>query len=441
MDWGKIISTGVSLVGAMKSKKAEGNIAGAYEAGLNALQSLVPPTVADLSVKLEDYVQQGQITPEEYIAYLQKQSELEGVKIPDQVLNAQYDVLTHLQDITNSGGLTAVDKAKINDIRDQVMQKTSSNNMATQQNFASRGLSGSGLEVASRLANDSAATQAASKQGFDVAALAEQRALDALSAQGTQANAMRGQEYTQQSDLAKANDAINRFNTSAKQSVSDKNIADANEAQATNLAAKQAIADKNTGVANTEETANKAAVQTAWNDQYNRANAMTGAGSTAGNAMTNAAARDENFYGNLGSAAGSIFSAYGKKKKTTGDDTSSTSSSTPDYSNVDYGFKDTGDYSASDKRVKTNIKDLDDEDICAILDHMTGKKYKYAKDFKDDGKVHFGVLAQDVEKTPAGAALVVEKNGVKHIDNGEASMVALAALANLNKRMKKMEGK
>lgn len=433
---GSLINTGMSLYGAMKSSKAEGNITDAYGQGLAALSSLVPPSLADLTVELQQYVDAGDITPEEYVTYLQEQSALQGVEIPEEVLNAQYEVLNNLKDIVNSGGLTATDKAKINDIRQEVLTTARGNAQRTQQEFAERGTSGSGMELASRLSNDSAAIQAASKQGFDVAALAEQRALDALTQYGSQANTMRSQDYTQQSDLAKANDAINQFNTKAKQSTADANVTAQNQANAANLAEAQRISDANTGVANTQATQNAQATQAVFDNAYKKAGGLNTAGTTVGNAATNAAARDENFYGNVGNAVGDLIDQYGKKKKTT--TTTSGSSSSPDYSTYDFGSTN---YTVSDERVKTDIKDLSDDDIDNILDSLTGKKFNYAKNFRNDGKTHVGIIAQDVESTPVGATMVVEKNGIKGIDNGEAAMLALSALSNIHKRVKKMEGK
>jgi len=324
LPWGQIISAGVGLLGSMKSKSKEGDISAAYQAGLQALAALTPPSISDLSVQLQEYVQTGEITPEEYIEYLQEKSQMEGIEIPPEVLNAQYEALNGLQDIVQNGGLTAVDRARINDIRENVLTTARGNAKRTEQEFAQRGMSGSGLEAAQRMSNDSAAIQAASKQGFDVAALAEQRALDALTKYGSQANSMRGQEFQEQSAKAQAADAINRFNTSAKQAVSNANIDARNAANAANLSERQRISDSNTDIRNKEEAARAGAVQTNFTNQLNRASGMAGQAGRVGDAMSEAAERDENRYdgyakvgGKLGNIFGDWLAANKKPKETT----------------------------------------------------------------------------------------------------------------------------
>lgn len=84
----------------------------------------------------------------------------------------------------------------------------------------------------------------------------------------------------------------------------------------------------------------------------------------------------------------------------------------------------------SDKRMKSNIKDGND-DVKALLDDMSAKKYDKL------GKEEIGVLAQDVEKSSAGKKIVEEVNGVKMLKPDFQTL--LTAVAHLNERLSKVE--
>lgn len=54
---------------------------------------------------------------------------------------------------------------------------------------------------------------------------------------------------------------------------------------------------------------------------------------------------------------------------------------------------------------------------------------------------HVGLFAQDLERTPAGASMVTTTPTGKKVDTGQAALAALAAAADLNKRLKAVEGR
>lgn len=91
---------------------------------------------------------------------------------------------------------------------------------------------------------------------------------------------------------------------------------------------------------------------------------------------------------------------------------------------------------ASDERVKENVSEFDVE---AFLDSLTGYEYDYKDPQKHGEGKQVGVMAQDVEKEAPN--LVVEnKDGVKMIDYNKAGGPLFASLAEINKRLKKIEG-
>lgn len=91
----------------------------------------------------------------------------------------------------------------------------------------------------------------------------------------------------------------------------------------------------------------------------------------------------------------------------------------------------------SDAKLKKNITD-GDKDVEAMLDQMHAKGFVYKDPAKGGAGHREGVLAQDVEKSPMGAAIVVETPEGKGIDKDKALSATLASLANINKRLRSL---
>lgn len=104
----------------------------------------------------------------------------------------------------------------------------------------------------------------------------------------------------------------------------------------------------------------------------------------------------------------------------------------------------------SDERGKTDKKLLDhytagsDEDaVGAMLDNLHPSSYRY-KDPSQPGTApgqRYGIMAQDLEKSPMGRSIVVNEGGVKKIDPGQAIGVLMAAMARMNQKLKQTEGR
>lgn len=91
---------------------------------------------------------------------------------------------------------------------------------------------------------------------------------------------------------------------------------------------------------------------------------------------------------------------------------------------------------ASDKRAKKNIED-GDKSIERFLDSVRAKDWDY-KDPKKHGEGRrTGIMAQDAEKH--SDMVFTHKDGVKMLDLGKAASTSLAALANINKRLRQLE--
>jgi hypothetical protein len=311
------------------------------------------------------------------------------------------DALAQLQDITASGGLNATDRSRLNQIANEENTKSRGAREAILQNAQQRGMGGSGLELMAQLQNQQESATRQSNRDTDVAGMAQERALQSLMQQGNMANQISNTSFGQQAQKAEAQDAISKFNAQNQQQVNLANTSARNNAQAVNTANAQAIANQNSNLRN-QQAAQKAQLA---QQQYE--NELRKRQSQSGIATQNAA--------NIGQ----------------------TSQNQANANNQTVGTAISAAAMMSDERCKEEIEDFDASDF---LDSLTGHKYKY-KDKKHGVGQKAGVMAQDLEKTEIGASLVENTPEGKMVKYGEAAPVILAALAELNDRVKKTEGK
>jgi hypothetical protein len=95
--------------------------------------------------------------------------------------------------------------------------------------------------------------------------------------------------------------------------------------------------------------------------------------------------------------------------------------------------------SYSDENLKTDIADGGD-DIDAMLDGLVAKTYRY-KDEKHGVGARSGIMAQDLQRSRAGAAVVVPAPDGLALDPNKAISAMLASAARLNQRMRKLESR
>jgi len=89
----------------------------------------------------------------------------------------------------------------------------------------------------------------------------------------------------------------------------------------------------------------------------------------------------------------------------------------------------------SDKRAKEDSKEAVVE-VAEFLDDLEAYDFKY----KSAPKRHVGIMAQDAERTKMGSGFVVDTDKGKMIHLGLGFGAVLASLAEINKRLKALEG-
>lgn len=261
------------------------------------------------ALRLQELKSIGELTPEMQQVIKQGETELKKITVDPRYLEAQNRALSQLQEIGEGGGLTAQDRAQLAEIQSQESAAARGARDAALMNAQERGIGGSGSELAQTLAANQAAADRSSKRGMDVAALAQQRALDAISRSGELGGSIGAQQFGQQSQVAGAQDVINRFNTAAMSDVAKSNIAAKNAAQAANLENAQRIADQNVGLSNQAILYNQQAAQRAYENQLNKAKASVAAASGLAQQYSGAADKNAAMWSGIGSGVGKTAAA------------------------------------------------------------------------------------------------------------------------------------
>lgn len=170
-----------------------------------------------------------------YIAPNLSGTALDNVSEDPRLKDYQMTALQRLQEM-GGGGETPEDRAAALRARNQAAQYEKSQRDALMQNFAQRGAGGSGMELAQQLAAQQGGANRLNEASVNQAATAQQRALQAIQQSGQLASNVRGQEYGQQADRARAHDAIDQLNAGynmwAQQGTNANEIAKANFRQA-----------------------------------------------------------------------------------------------------------------------------------------------------------------------------------------------------------------
>ncbi len=182
------------------------------------------------------------------------------------------------------------------------------------------------------------------------------------------------------------------------------------------------------------------AQQAAMQDQMNAQNALTGAlgqgrGQDLSLAGNNAQLRQNQYGQNLGALTSLNGQQLGAQ--------TNAMNATLGQQGIAGGLLNTAGtlIAASDKNLKTDISDASD-DIDEMLNALTAKTYRYKDEAKYGEGARAGIMAQDLQKSKAGAATVVTlPDGHLGFDVSKAVSAALASTARLNERLRKLESR
>lgn len=264
------------------------------------------PTQAQLTLpQLQQYVQAGILTPQQYAAVTANPSAYSDSIAATQDntgKTAQAKALEQLGTVVQSGGSTPINQANlINNINttNQAMQGARG---AIQQDAQQRGVSGGGLEFISKLLNEQGNSQTANTNAVNAGANNAQLALNAIAQQGTLGGTMQGQANQMSQAQADAAQQIAEYNAQLQSTANQYNTQTANQAQQMNLANKQDVSNQNVNNANSRLQYNAQVPETL----YNNALGAAGAYDTLAKQKSAQQSQDNAFTGQLLGTAGTV---------------------------------------------------------------------------------------------------------------------------------------
>lgn len=166
------------------------------------------PDADDLSVTYEDERTEG-MRDNEFLG-----SSQEGHALADaSSVDAQRAALRGLQDVYAAGGYTGAEQRQNQAMQRDLGRNEAGRRGAIMQQAQSRGLGGSGMQLAAQLSSQQGTANRAADMGAQFAIAGQQRALQALQASGQVAGQMRGQSFGEASQRGAAVDRFNQSNT------------------------------------------------------------------------------------------------------------------------------------------------------------------------------------------------------------------------------------
>lgn len=372
------------------------------EEAVNLFNGLTAPDIEAMKLRLKEYVEQGQLSPEQAEAILVNQNSYDSMDLDTEGRDAMLGALSKLEEIGSAGGLTATDRSRLQDIETQEQTAARGAREAILQNAQARGVGGSGVELLAQLTNAQDAATRQSARDMDVAALAEQRALDAIMKSGELGGNINQQQFGQQKAIADSKNEIAKFNAANTQQVNLANTAANNNAQAKNLENKQTIANANVDQANKAQQYNKGLIQQNFNNDMDIRKAKANALNKVGEQANINRSSDQNIVNGLLDTAGNFATKI-----------------------------------FSDENMK---KDFEDFDAGRFLDDLMGYRYSY-KDKKNGAEKQVGVMAQDLEKQAPQMVEDTAEGKVVDYSPAKAGGPIFASLAEINDRLKRLEGK
>lgn len=327
-------------------------------------------------------------------------SAMEGISTDPRLQEAQMNALTQLSEMGETG-LLAGEQAALRQARRSAAGEAQAKSAQLMDEYTRRGMGGSGAELANRLQAAQSGADRAGQETDRLMQMAQERALSAIGQGANLAGSVRGQQFGEQSDIAKAKDSINQFNTQNQLSVAARNAAAVNQANMRNTSEQQRISEGQANTKNQQQMHNKELLQTKFKNQMDLANAKAGLIAKQGEAQAGQAAARGNMYGNIIKGGATIGAA-----------------------------------ALSDEREKKEVKAFD---ASKFLDSLEGFKYEYKDESNGAGK-QVGVMAQDVEKE-APQLVHEDEMGTKYVDYNKAGGPLFASLADLHRRLSEIEKK
>lgn len=317
MPWIPIAAAAVNVIGGAMANQAgrDANAAAnaQRESAMDRISRVGLPDIEKEKLNLETLQYLGDLTPEQLQTLSLDPSAMEQINVDPQFKAKQLEALERVGQLSKEG-MTPEEKSILEMSRRKAAAESQAKMSQILQERQQRGIGDSGDELAAKL---SAAQQGADMQSQTDMQAAQQMMANrrsALEQLSNMAGGLRNQDYSEQSNLAKARDAINQFNVQNAQSVAQTNVSNKNQALDRNLQQRQALANENTALRNQQQQYNKQLIDAAYQREMGKASSMSNALTGQAAATQAAGAAQAGAIANTAQGVGNIISAFGSKK-------------------------------------------------------------------------------------------------------------------------------
>jgi hypothetical protein len=305
------------IAGSFQAQADRDAAARAQQVALQQYLSVQAPGIAEQQLNLQQYQNAGDLVNQMQQAQQLGPSAMGGIQTDPRLVQAQMSALNQLSQ-TGQMGMSPAEAAALNMAQQNAAAQAEAKSRQIQDDFARRGMGGSGAELASRLSNAQNSAQMLANNSNQVAQSAQQNALQAISQSGNLAGQINNQQFGQQADIARAKDYINQFNLQNSQNVANTNVGLSNQANQRNLENKQSLMGQNTQLGNQQQQHNKGLLQQQFNNQMALASGRAGQYQGIAQQHQQNAANTANQYAAIGrgvdTAAGSIYNSSQNNK-------------------------------------------------------------------------------------------------------------------------------
>lgn len=311
------VSAGASLaggvIGAVERSNASKEAKALMAQRLAEFEKAGMPPETALPLVLQEFKQQGTITPE-----LEKQINIEASKVAQikedpKLREAALQGLQLLQQRSDQG-FGAEEEAAFAQARREAGKESQGRLQSILQQTQARGMGGSGAELAAQLSASQAGDEQLAMEGQNIAAERARASRDAINRMFGAATELRGQDFDIANAKAAAEDQLNRFRVGMEADQQARNIAAKNRAQEYNLSEKQRIADQNINMANMEQARQNEARMRDWIAKMDLARAKGGIYNDQADQRLKEGASAAAGWAQVGQGVGGAISGIGAKK-------------------------------------------------------------------------------------------------------------------------------
>lgn len=196
---------------------------------------------AHLSVPEQDAIIAEQLGPS-------AQESVRGQMDP-RLKSAQMDTLAGLDQYAQEGG-NAETKAAMQRVLGDLARQESAGRNQVMAGMRARGVANSGADLAAQLSNQQASAERAQTAGLNQAAEQQRRMYQAMVQRGAMAGDMRGQDYRELTDAARAKDMIDQYNAQGREKAKYYNAGLSQQKFQNQLQLTNSMANAANGVAN-----------------------------------------------------------------------------------------------------------------------------------------------------------------------------------------------